>query len=247
MILVDVHAHLDHKLFNGNVDKIIENSRKNGVKAIITNGVNPETNRIALELAEKYDIVKAALGVYPIDSLSVDIDKEIKFIEKNKDKLVAIGEVGLDYYWDKDHIDKQKQVFEKFIQLAERIKKPIIMHSRKAEADAVDILKTSRLKKVVMHCFSGNFKLVKEIDDNGWYFSIPANIVKSQQFQMITEKVNISQLLTETDAPFLSPYKDKLNEPSFIIETIKKIAEIKQMDKEEVANNIFMNYQNIFL
>jgi len=247
MILVDVHAHLDHKLFNGNVDKIIENSRKNGVKAIITNGVNPGTNRIALELAEKYDIVKAALGVYPIDSLNVDIDKEIKFIEKNKDKLVAIGEVGLDYYWDKDHIDKQKQVFEKFIQLAERIKKPIIVHSRKAEADAVDILKTSRLKKVVMHCFSGNFKLVKEIDDNGWYFSIPANIVKSRQFQMITEKTNISRLLTETDAPFLSPFPNRINEPSFVIETIKKIAEIKQMDEEEVANNIFMNYQNVFL
>ena len=173
MILVDVHAHLDHKLISGKVDEIIKNSMKNGVKAIITNGVNPETNRIALQLAEKYDIVKAALGVYPIDSLNVDvkkvfyplkenkidIDKEIEFIQKNKDKIVAVGEVGLDYYLDKDNKKEQKEVFEKFIQLSEKIKKPIIVHSRKAEADAIDLLSSSKLKKVVMHCFSGNFKL----------------------------------------------------------------------------------------
>jgi len=261
MLLVDVHAHLDHKLFNGKVAKVIENSKKNNVKAIITNGVNPATNRIALELAKKYDIVKAALGVYPIDSLNidmkkgfyplkdnkVDVDEEIKFIEKNKDKIVAVGEVGLDYYWDKEHKDEQKKVFEKFIRLAEKIKKPIIVHSRKAEEDAIELLKSSGLKKVIMHCFSGNFKLVKEIQDKGWYFSIPCIVVKSQQFQKITEETNISQLLTETDAPFLSPFPDKRNEPSFVIETIKRIAEIKKMNEEEVANNIFMNYQKVFL
>lgn len=261
MILVDVHAHLDHKLFNGKVDEIIRNSKKNYVKAIITNGVNPETNRFALDLAKKYDIVKAALGIYPIDSLNMDmkkgfyplkdnnikIDEEIEFIKKNKDKIVAVGEVGLDYYWDKDHKKEQREVFEKFIELAEKIKKPIIVHSRKAEADVIDMLKSSKLKKVVMHCFSGNLKLIKEIHDNNWFFSIPCIIVKSQQFQMITEKTNISQLLTETDAPFLSPFPKKINEPSFVIETIKKIAEIKNMDKEETANNIFMNYQRLFL
>jgi TatD DNase family protein len=261
MILVDVHAHLDHKLFNGKIDEIIQNSIKNNVKAIITNGINPETNRIALELAEKYDIVKAALGVYPIDSLNIDkkkgfypikeekidVDKEIEFIKKNKDKIIAVGEVGLDYYWDKDHKKEQKEVFEKFIQLAEKIKKPIIVHSRKAEADTVELLSTTKLKSVVMHCFSGNFKLVKQIYDKGWSFSIPANIVKSHHFQKIVSDINIAQLLTETDAPFLSPYPDKINQPSYIIETIKKIAEIKEMDKEEVANNIFMNYQKMFL
>lgn len=261
MLLVDVHAHLDHKLFQKDLDKVISNAKKNNVKAIITNGVNPETNRFALNLAEKHNIVKAALGVYPIDSLNIDmkkgfyplkdnivnVDEEIKFIEKNKDKIAAVGEVGLDYYWDKDHIEEQKKVFEKFIKLAEKIKKPMIVHSRKAEQDAVDLLKSSNLKKVIMHCFSGNFKLVKEIQDNGWYFSIPCIVVKSQQFQKIVEETNISKLLTETDAPFLSPYPNKRNEPRFVIETIKKMAEIKKMNEEEVANNIFMNYQKVFL
>ncbi len=260
MILVDVHAHLDHKLFNGKLDNVISNAKKNNVKAIITNGVNPATNRIALKLAEKYDIVKAALGVYPIDSLNidkrkgfyplknekVDVDKEIEFIKKQREKIIAIGEVGLDYHWDKKHKNKQREVFEKFIELAEKIKKPIIVHSRKAESDAVELLKSSKLKKIIMHCFSGNFKLVKQIQDNNWYFSMPTNIVRSKHFQKIAEETYISQLLTETDAPFLSPFKGKINEPSYITETIGKIAEIKKMDKEEVANNIFMNYQKIF-
>jgi len=261
MILVDVHAHLDHKLFNGKLDEVISNAKKNNVKAVITNGVNPETNRIALKLAEKYDIVKAALGIYPIDALNietrkghyplkkenkVDVNKEIEFIKKNKDKIIAIGEVGLDYYWDKKHKKEQKQVFEKFIQLTEKIKKPIIVHSRKAEADAIELLSTTKLKKIIMHCFSGNFKLVKEIQDNNWYFSIPCKINKMQHFQKLVKETNISKLLTETDAPYLSPFKGKINEPSYVIETIKKIAELKGMDKEEVANNIFMNYQKIF-
>ncbi len=261
MILVDVHAHLDHKLFNGKLDKVISNAKKNDVKAIITNGVNPETNRIALKLAERYDIVKAALGIYPIDALNIetrkghyplkkenkiDVDKEIEFIKKNKDKILAIGEVGLDYYWDKKHKKEQKDVFEKFIQLAEKLKKPIIVHSRKAEADAIDLLNSSKLKKVIMHCFSGNFKLVKQIQNNNWSFSIPTNIVRSKHFQKIVSETYISQLLTETDAPYLSPFKDKVNEPSYIIGTINKIAELKEMDKEEVANNIFMNYQKVF-
>ena len=263
MLIVDVHAHLDHKLIYPNkIDNIINNSRKNNVKVIITNGVNPETNRITLKLAEKYkDIVKAALGLYPIDALNteikkgdyplknnkVDVDSEINFIEKNRNKIIAIGEIGLDYYWDTTRHKEQQENFRKLIELSERIKKPVIVHSRRAEQDTINVLEQYKLKKVVMHCFSGNSTLVKKIQDNDWYFSIPCNIVRSEQFQKIVKTTNINRILTETDAPFLSPFKNKINEPSFILETIKKIAELKNMDKEEVANNIFMNYQDLFL
>ena len=263
MIIVDVHAHLDHHLiYPEKIDEVIENSRKNNIKVIITNGINPETNRLTLELAEKYrDIVKPALGIYPIDALKTemkrgdyplktndfDFDEELDFIEKNRNKIVAVGEIGLDYCWDSTQHEQQKENFRKLLELAEKIKKPVIVHSRKAEADTVDILEQYKMKKVVMHCFSGNSALVKRIQDNNWHFSIPCNIVRSEQLQKIVKTTNISRLLTETDAPFLSPFKDRMNEPSFIIETIKKIAEIKAMDQEEVANNIFMNYQNLFL
>jgi len=247
MILADVHAHLE---LIKNLDKVIENAGKAGVKAIITNGVNPETNRKSLEISDKYDIVKPALGIYPMDALSreinkpniFDVDEEIDFIRKNK--IAAIGEVGLDYKNGKDK-KKQKDVFIKMIKLAEDLEKPLIVHSRQAESDAVKILEKFGYKKIIMHCFNGDKKLVERIIKNDWFFSIPCNVVNSFQLQNIVKQANLSKLLTETDAPFLSPFNGD-NEPAFIKETIKKIAEIKGLDKEETANIIFMNYKNLF-
>jgi TatD DNase family protein len=264
MILVDIHAHLDHVKFKNNIDKVIENARKAGVKSIITSGINSATSKIALDLQDKYDIVKASFGLYPIDALAhelkvepdsfvrdvekIDVDKHLEWIEKNKDKCIAIGEVGLDYYWIKDRQQEMKAVFEKVIALVEKIKKPVIVHTRKAEQDCVDMLESSSIdpKKIILHCFSGGKKLIKKAADNGWNFSVPPVIVRLQHFQMLAELVNINQLLTETDAPYLSPYPGKTNEPAYVIETIKKIAEIKKFEVEETANNIYMNYQNIF-
>lgn len=265
MLLVDIHAHLDHAKFKDNLDSVIENAKKAGVKTIITSGVNSTTNKIALQLQEKYlDIVKASFGLYPIDALAqelkldennfvrdvekIDVDEHLKWIEDNKDRCIAVGEVGLDYHWVKDKQTEMKAVFEKVIALVEKIKKPIIVHTRKAEQDCVDMLESSSIdsKKVILHCFSGNKKLIKHAADNGWNFSIPPVIVRLQHFQMMAEIINISQLLTETDAPYLSPYPGKTNEPAYVAETIKKIAEIKKFEVEETANSIFMNFQNIF-
>jgi len=257
-LLTDIHSHLEHDFFKNDLNKVINNARANGFKAIITAGINPETNRKALELSKKYDIVQCSLGIYPRSALKREIEddifplkleefdvlEEIKFIKSNKDNLTAIGEIGLDFNNDKDK--EQINDFQGMVKLAESIKKPVIVHSRKAEQESVDILESSKLKKVIMHCFMGKKKLVKRIEDNGWYFSIPPIIIRSQQFQDIVRSVPLSQLFTESDAPYLSPYKEKRNEPSFITETIKKIAEIKGMDEQEVVNNIYMNWQKTF-
>ena len=259
-ILVDVHCHLDHVAFKDDLDKVIERAKKAGMKAIITNGLNPETNRISLKLAEKYEIVKAALGIYPIDALQkeaesgeypttkegFDVDEEIAFIRKNNDKIVAVGECGLDFK-SSEHKEKQIEVFKKMIALSVELEKPIIVHSRKAEQECIETLEQFKTKKIVMHCFSGKVSLVKRVRDNGWFFSVPANIVFSQQFQRLVEEIPLSQLLTETDAPLLSPFRGERNEPAFIAETIKKIAEIKNMDATEVENVIYNNYQRLFL
>ncbi len=258
MIIADVHCHLDHQSFDGQIDKLIENAKKAGVKAIITNGVNPESNRKALKIAKKYDIVLPALGIYPIDALQretgtdsygsgngFDVDKEIGFIRQNKDKIAAIGEVGMDLKLGKD-VNSQREVFGKMLRLADELDKPILIHSRKAEKEVMDILARTKHKKIVMHCFSGKKKYVIEGLKRGYYFSIPTNIVRSFQFQLLVEIAPMSQLLTETDAPYLSPYQGKTNEPAFITETIKQIAEIKKMDKEEVSKILFMNYQKLF-
>lgn len=132
------------------------------------------------------------------------------------------------------------------IDLAEKISKPIIIHSRKAESDCIEILQSSKLKKIIMHCFCGRKNLVKKIIDNGWFLTAPTSIVRSTQFQENAKLCPITQLFCETDAPYLSPFKESKNEPAFIIQSYKKIAAIKNMELNEVVNNIWMNWQKIF-
>ncbi len=263
-MLIDIHSHLDHNYFKDDLDNVISNARKADVKVILTAGINPETNRKALELAGKYDIVKPCLGVYPIQALQkeievgeiplkenkFDLDEELKFIEKNKNKFIAVGEVGLDYSLIRDK-GTQKSLFEKIISLAENLNKPIIVHSRKAEQDCIGMLQSSKLKKVIMHCFGGRKSLVKKIIDNGWFLTAPTCITRAMQFQENVKLCPITQLFCETDAPYLSPYKNKdgsfnRNEPAFIIEAYKKVAEIKGMELKEVINNVWMNWQKVF-
>ena len=243
MLLVDVHTHLDLKEFDSDLDDVIERAKKAGVKAIITNGINHESNLKAMEISKKHDIVSAAAGLYPrfINEMNNnEISNEINFIEKSKSKIIAVGEVGLDFKYCSDEKQKEKQIwtFKKMIRLAKKIKKPIIIHSRNAENKTIEILEKEKAENVVLHCFSGKLKLIRKAAKLGFYFSVPTNIIRAEQFQKMVETVDINQILTETDAPFLSPFKEKRNEPMFINQTIKKIAEIKSMNKEEVANNI---------
>ena len=257
-LLIDAHSHLDHHLLINKIDEIVKRARNAGLKHIITNGINPETNRICLELSKKYDIVECGMGIYPRTALKkeieagdypikledFDIDEEIGFIKKNKNNIVAISEVGLDFVNGEDA--QQIEDFQKMIQLSEELSKPIVIHSRKAEQKAIEMLESSKNKKIIMHCFSGKKSLVKRIADNGWFLTIPTVVVRAFQFQDVIKSVPITQLFCETDSPYLSPYKEQANEPSFVVESYKKIAEVKNMDVIEVANNIYMNWQKVF-
>jgi TatD DNase family protein len=311
-MLIDIHCHLNHCYFKDDLDKVIDNAKKADVKVILTAGTNHQTNKKVIEISGKYDIVKACLGIYPVqyennnkknnqqsnnkiknnnnskdnynnknnrqyneknNNLNIinkknntankdyrikkrddnEINNAITFIEKNKKNIIAIGEVGLDYFWVKDNIYEQKELFEKMINLTEKLNKPIIVHSRKAEEDAVNMLQSSKLKKIIMHCFSGKKSLVKKVIDNNWFLTIPTNVTKSFQFQDNVKITPITQLFCETDSPYLSPFKDpktpkklQRNEPAFIIEAYKKIAEIKGMELKEVVNNVWMNWQRVF-
>ena len=234
---------------------MVEAAAKSGISAIITNGLDPETNRKSLELARKYSIVKAALGIYPRilmehdaeqeckKYIPFDIEDEIRFITDHKKEFVAIGEVGLDGVKGIDAL--QKKDFERMIELAEKLKKPIIVHSRNAEAEVLACLESSKLK-VILHAFHGKRRLVQKAIDNGWYFSVSTHIVRSQEMQYIARETPLSKLFPETDAPFLSPFPGKRNEPAFVIETIRKIAEIKGMDIQETSKNLWKNYQKVF-
>lgn len=285
MKLVDVHAHLDMKPISDHLSTYLENASSVGVKAIIANGVDPKSNRAVQALAHQHDIIKPAFGFYPWHIPEYDesiLDEELDFIKKHSP--IAIGEVGLDYkeseFENYNTLSKdfnrvkeiQRSGFEKIITLAEKKKIPLIIHSRKAESDVIDMLESSSVKKAVMHCFMGKKNLVPRIIDNGWSFSIPVVVTKLHQMQEIVKATPLSQLLTETDAPYLGPQfpvvKSHLNSvPAFPVEqnlssdsrpltpvnesanvllSIKKIAEIKGLTENEAADQIFMNYLKIF-
>jgi|SRR3989344_2822736 len=248
-MIVDIHCHLTDPMLLNDVEGIVSRAKKKGLVIINSNGLDIKTNRETLKLAEKFDIVKPSLGIHPlsIENLTDDqIKNELDFIKSKRDFIFAIGECGLDY---SRNIDRGKQIslFKKFIELGEKIKKPLIIHSRQAEKEVLELLETSKSKKFLLHCFTGNFKLVKKIFDNGYFISIPCNIVRAKHFQDIVKNFNLNQMLTETDSPYLSPYKEKMNEPSFIVETIKKMSEIKNINKNEIEKTIFDNYNKFFL
>ncbi len=249
-MLVDVHAHLEFENFKDDLDEVIARAKKAGVVSIINSGTTLERCKKTLELAKKYDIVRASLGIYPTETIrmsSQEFEDTLAFIKKNKSKIAAVGEVGLDYYESPDTKDEQKKNFQRILEFIDEIKLPAVIHARKAEEDTVQLIESSKIKKVMMHCFSGSRKLIKRCEQNGWMFSIPANITFSEHFQMLAREVSMSQLLTETDSPLLPPIKGQRNEPANVVYTIKKIAEIRKLDEEEVKKMIYSNYQKFFL
>jgi len=265
MKLVDVHCHLNHKQFEKDLPEVLERAKKAGLVKIVCAGVNPPTNREVLELSKKYSgLVECSFGVYPIDALNIKleafdevglrqidnfkVDEELEWIKNNKDSCVAIGEAGLDYKWVKEPelIKKMKDNFQKVIELCEKIKKPLVIHSRRAEADCVSMIESSTLKKVNFHCFEGRKSLLRKVNDHGWSCSIPAVIMRLQHFETVVETLNINNILTETDAPWLSPVARERNEPATVVQTIKRIATLKKFTEEEVANSILLNYQRMF-
>ena len=245
-MLIDIHSHIE---ICKDIDVLIANAKKQNVK-ILTAGTSPKSNREILKLKEKYPKINICLGIYPIDALKLSeekIDSEIEFIKKNKEKISAIGEVGIDLKHAKeDSLETQKENLKKFGNLAKELDIPIIIHSRKAEKECIELLEKLNYNKIIMHCFSGNMKLVSRIINNNWNLSIPANVKHSEHFQKIVEQTPIKQLFCETDSPFLHPDKLRDNEPANVIESYKKISEIKKISLTEVEKKIEENYKRLF-
>ncbi len=249
-MFIDLHCHFD---LLKEPELRLKNAEDAGVTTIVASGICPKSNREVLNLSERFGI-KATIGLYPYDAMETetgkaqetDTEKEIEFIRKNSDRIIGIGEVGLDYMTGKKG-EHQTELFRKMICLAKDLDLPLIIHSRKAEADAIDILESEDCKKVVMHCFSGKKKLLERGIRNRWHFTIPTAVVRSRQYQEMAAAVPLTQLFCETDSPFMSPFKDKVNEPAFVTESYKKIAEIKGIETEECMRAVYLNYQRLFL
>ncbi|MDT7890920.1 MAG: TatD family hydrolase [Candidatus Nanopusillus sp.] len=247
-MIVDDHAHL---FLYENVDEKIRENVERNVKYIIENSIDVESINIVIEESRKYDIIYYALGLYPEEIVKMnddDIEKILEFIEENEDKkFLAIGEVGLDFSSvDEDKIRKQKIYFEKFLELADRLKKPVIIHSRKAEKDVLDIL-TSYNNKRVLHTFWKPSLVDKAIEIN-CYLSIPTIVYRDPGFQKIVEDVPLELILTETDSPYLDPIEKgkAVNNSWKIIYSLEKISEIKDIDKKELEEIIFNNFVKVY-
>ncbi len=242
-MIIDVHAHMDF-LSEEKIKKVQENKK---IKFVITNSVNLESCKKNLEISKKFPKIKLAVGIYPEKEISSGDFKELEeFVSKNRKEIVALGEIGLDLYETNENFELQKEIFLKELNLAKKLSLPVIIHTRKAEEEILEILENYKDLKIILHCFSGNFKLIKRGVEIGCYFSIPANIVRSEHFQKMAVVVPKEKILTETDSPLLSPFKDVENEPSFVEATIKKISEIWKTPEKEVEKQILKNSENVF-
>lgn len=255
MNFFDNHAHLDDEKFDEDRDSIIREISKE-VDKFISAGYSLEGSKSAIELAKKYEFIYATCGISPNDipqteeELWIMIEKIKELVQKNK-KVVAIGEIGLDYYWNKENKELQKKAFSKQIELADECNLPIVIHTREAVMDTIEILKKNPVKnKGVFHCCPLNRELIKEALKIDFYISFagPITFKNSKNANEIIEMVPNNKILIETDSPYLSPepLRGRRNDPRNVKYIAQKIADVKQMSLEEIAEITNKNTRTIY-
>lgn len=247
-LIFDTHAHYEDQRFDENREEMFSLFGQKGVGKIITCGCDKESSLKALAIAEKYDYVYAACGIHPGN---IDSGTTVEEIEKlaHREKCIAIGEIGLDYYWVQDNKEQQKEIFISQIKLAKKLNLPVIVHDRDAHADTLEILKEYKPKGVV-HSFSGSVEMAEELLKIGMYFGIGGVITfkNAKKLPDVVKMLPEDKILLETDAPYLAPvpYRSKTNNSSLIYLTAQKIAEIRESDTESILKLTFKNAQNLF-
>ena len=232
-MLIDVHCHLTAPEFEGRGKEIIEKSVEAGVKAIITSGLGYEDGLKALQISD-YRIVYPSLGMSPY--MLEGYEQVMESIRMESKRIVAIGEVGLDYWHAKDDEgrDRQKRVFREFIELSKELDLPLVIHSRSAGKYALEILFEMKAERVIMHAFDGAAKYAVRAVEKGYMFSIPPSIARSQQKRNLVKRIPLENLLLESDSPVLSPIAGQINYPWNIIVSAEWIGRIKGTSVEKV-------------
>lgn len=249
--IIDTHCHLDMPQFESDRDEVIQRARATGLEAIITVGSDIESSISALEIANKYDFIYCSVGVHPHEASRLDehaIDRLRGLLSKKK--IVAIGETGLDYHYMHSPKDVQKEAFRRQIRIALKNNLPLIVHSREAEKDTIDILKEEGVTKGVMHCFSSSPNMAEDAMRLGLYISIagPVTFKNAKNLKEIAKSVPDEYLLIETDSPYLTPepLRGKRNEPSFIVHTADEIARLRGVSIEDIYRITSLNAKRLF-
>lgn len=252
-MLFDTHVHLNATQYNEDVEEVIQRAKEAGVEKMLVVGFDEETITKAMELVDKYDFLYAAIGWHPVDAIDFT-EKYFTWIEglTSHPKVVAIGEIGLDYYWDKSPKEIQQDVFRKHIQLAKKVHLPIIIHNRDATQDLLTILKEEQAQEVggVMHCFSGSVEVAKECIKMNFCLSFagPITFKNAKKAKEVVKEIPLEYMLIETDCPYLTPhpYRGKRNEPAYVKLVAEEIAHLKEITYEEVATMTTQNAKKIF-
>lgn len=253
-MLFDTHAHYDDERFDADRDSLLQSLNEKNVELVINVGYDMPSSKNSIDLAKKYPFIYAAVGVHPHDAKSLaqkDLD-ELKKMALTEEKVVAIGEIGLDYHYDLSPRDVQREAFAKQIDLAKEVKLPFAVHEREACQDCLDILKSQGVgeRGGVMHCFSGSRETAKIVLDMGMYISVggPVTFKNNVKTVAMVEYAPMDRLFIETDSPYLTPvpHRGKRNDSSYVVHVAEKIAQIKGMDTEEVIEITKNNAKKFF-
>ncbi len=254
MELIDSHAHLDGEKFDADRAAVIERAMENGVVKIVTMGDNLASSERSVALAEAFDPVYAAVGIHPEEAqpmTSADDDRLAAWAAQ--EKVVAIGEIGLDYYWEKDEEKRalQRAVFVRQLDLARQLKMPVCIHDREAHGDMMKLLKTEgKGLRGVLHCYSGSWEMAAELLKGEWYFGIdgPLTYKNAAKLPEIVQRLPAERILVETDSPYLSPmpFRGKRNEPAHVLYVAKKAAELRGESLEAFARATRQNTRDLY-
>jgi len=234
--MIDSHSHLNDSRFDNDLKQVMQRAKQK-LEAVITLSDDYEANEKNLKISKEYPgFVFTCFGSGPISTIKENkLNEVIAFIQKNKKKMVAVGEVGLDYYWDKQNHVKQKENFIKFIELANELRKPIVVHSREAEEDALHLLEKKADTRVIMHSFEGSDSLIKRALDNDYFIGVTTKAIYSTKTKDLIKAIELSKLLTETDSPYLNPLKrGERNEPINVGFLVKLISEVFEEEVEVI-------------
>ena len=254
-ILIDTHAHLDDERYDKDRDEVIKRAKEAGIEYIITVGCLRDKNDLerAVGLSVKYDFIRPAFGIHPHDAKDVSEDSLNTLRETAiKCDVAAIGETGLDYHYEHSPKDIQKNLFVKQINIARELKLPLIIHSREAQNDTLDIMQKENVRDIggVLHCFSGSYEMAKKCLDMGMHLSFTGVVTfpKAVNIHEVVKKVPVEMMLVETDCPYLAPepHRGKRNEPAFVEFVAKRIAELKGLSYNDVARITTLNAKKIF-
>lgn len=249
---IDSHVHLMSDQLLIQIDDVIKRAKAHNVVRIMLIALSEEEFELGLRLIEKYDMLDLTVGFHPEDASKMTENNYQKLEEVVKSgKISAIGEIGLDYYWDKSYVEEQKVMFRRQIELSIKYNLPVVIHTRDAMQDTYDILNEYRGKvRGVMHCYSGSLEMAKAFIELGFLISFAGTLTfKNARMNVeVAEALPLDKILTETDGPFMSPepFRGKINEPAYVKYTGEKLAEIKSIDNFTLQSQIIQNYKRVF-